>query len=162
MNEILRKLIKGFFHIIHKEIREEAVQGLVQFVKFCVVGLTNTLISYGLNVLTLLLLKPLGLTWDYIVGNIVAFVLSVLWSFYWNNRFVFTMQENKTRSVGKALVKTYIAYGFTGILLNNILSWLWISVLGISKFVAPLLNLVIALPINFLLNKLWAFKVEEK
>lgn len=162
MNEILRKLIKGFFHIIHKEISEEAVQGLVQFVKFCVVGLTNTLISYGLNVLTLLLLKPLGLTWDYIVGNIVAFVLSVLWSFYWNNRFVFTMQENKTRSVGKALVKTYIAYGFTGILLNNILSWLWISVLGISKFVAPLLNLVIALPINFLLNKLWAFKVEEK
>lgn len=162
MNEILRKLIKGFFHIIHKEISEEAVQGLVQFVKFCVVGLTNTLISYGLNVLTLLLLKPLGLTWDYIVGNIAAFVLSVLWSFYWNNRFVFTMQENKTRSVGKALAKTYIAYGFTGILLNNVLSWLWISVLGISKFVAPLLNLVIALPINFLLNKLWAFKVEEK
>ena len=58
--------------------------------------------------------------------------MSVLWSFYWNNKYVFTLENGKNRSLFKALLKTYISYGFTGIILNNILSWFWISVLSIS------------------------------
>ena len=122
---------------------------------------TNTVISYVLNVLVLLALKPLNVSWDFIAGNMVAFILSVLWSFYWNNRFVFTVQEGQHRSIWKALLKTYVAYGFTGIILNNILSWLWINVLDISKFIAPLINLVISVPVNFIINKMWAFKTEK-
>ena len=114
-----------------------------------------------LNVLVLLALKPLNVSWDFIVGNMVAFILSVLWSFYWNNRFVFTVQEGQHRSIWRALLKTYVAYGFTGIILNNILSWLWINVLDISKFIAPLINLIISVPVNFIINKMWAFKTEK-
>ena len=131
---------------------------LIQFVKFGVVGLSNTLISYAINVLVLLLLNPLHVTWDYIVGNLVSFILSVLWSFYWNNKFVFTVQDGEKRSIWRALLKTYVAYGFTGIVLNNILSWIWINYLLISKFVAPLINLIISVPLNFIINKFWAFK----
>ena len=122
---------------------------------------TNTVISYVLNVLVLLALKPLNVSWDFIAGNMVAFILSVLWSFYWNNRFVFTVQEGQHRSIWRALLKTYVAYGFTGIILNNILSWLWINVLDISKFIAPLINLIISVPVNFIINKMWAFKTEK-
>ncbi len=107
-----------------------------------------------LNVLVLLALKPLNVSWDFIVGNMVAFILSVLWSFYWNNRFVFTVQEGQHRSIWRSLLKTYVAYGFTGIILNNILSWLWINVLDISKFIAPLINLIISVPVNFIINKI--------
>ena len=56
-----------------------------------------------------------------------------------------------------ALFKTYVSYGFTGLILNNILSVLWVSVLHISKMLAPIINLVISIPINFFMNKLWAF-----
>ena len=88
----------------------------------------------------------------------IAFILSVLWSFYWNNKFVFTARDGQKRNLWQALIKTYIAYGFTGIILNNVLSHVWINVLGISKFVAPLINLIISVPLNFIINKLWAFK----
>lgn len=139
-------------------LSNEKKNTLVQFIKFGMVGISNTLISYGLNVLVLFLLSPFCLQWDWAAGNAVAFLLSVLWSFYWNNKYVFTLEDGKKRNWWKALLKTYISYGFTGIILNMALSYLWIEVFGISKYIAPLINLVISVPLNFLINKFWAFK----
>ena len=144
--------------VLHLSVLEKNWTGFMQFVKFGVIGLSNTLLSYILNVIVLLILAPFSVSWDFFAGNIVGFVLSVLWSFYWNNRFVFTVKEGEHRSVWKALLKTYLSYGFTGIILNNVLSWVWITQLGISKFIAPGINLLFSVPINFIMNKLWAFK----
>ena len=94
---------------------------------------------------------------DYIIANIISFLLSVLWSFYWNNKYVFKLNEGEQRSIWKALLKTYVSYGFTGIILNNILLVLWVRVIGINKMLAPIINLIINIPINFFMNKLWAF-----
>ena len=146
--------------VLHLSVLDKNWEGFMQFVKFGIIGLSNTVISYILNVAVLLILSPFSVTWDFFAGNMVGFLLSVLWSFYWNNRFVFTMQEGQRRSVWKALLKTYLAYGFTGIILNNILSWLWITKFGISKFIAPVINLIVSVPLNFIINKLWAFRAE--
>lgn len=146
--------------VLHLSVLNKNWEGFMQFVKFGIIGLSNTVISYILNVAVLLILSPFSVSWDFFAGNMVGFLLSVLWSFYWNNRFVFTMQEGQQRSVWKALLKTYLAYGFTGIILNNILSWLWITKFGISKFIAPVINLIVSVPLNFIINKLWAFRAE--
>ncbi len=149
------------FKILHKELTDEVKEGFLQFVKFGLVGVTNTVIGYVLNVGVLLLLAPQNVAWDYIAANIVSFVLSVLWSYMLNSIFVFKKEEGKERNPWKTLVKTYIAYGFTGIILNNVLSFVWINWFGVSKFIAPLINLIISIPVNFFMNKLWAFKSEE-
>ena len=158
LDERLKRLVTGFFGLFRVDLKGSTVDTLVQFIKFGIVGVSNTLISYGLNVLVLVLLKPYHLAWDYIAGNVVAFVLSVLWSFYWNNRFVFTKKDGEKGDLWRTLLRTYIAYGFTGIVLTNILSYVWINGLGISKFVAPLINLIISVPLNFIINKFWAFR----
>ena len=158
MDTKIEKLIKNIASIIHFSLSDSILHSLVQFVKFGLIGVTNTAISYVLNVLVLLILKPYGVAWDYIAGNLISFFLSVLWSFYWNNKYVFTLEEGRSRNIGKALLKTYISYGFTGIFLNNILSYLWIEKLGISKYIAPLINLIVSVPLNFLINKFWAFE----
>lgn len=160
INTILIKMVQFFFKMMRITLDEKKMDVFVQFIKFGIVGVSNTIISYILNVLVLLALKAANVSWDYIVGNLVAFVLSVLWSFYWNNRFVFTIGNGKKRSFWKALLKTYISYGFTGIILNNILSFIWIDKIGISKFIAPLINLIVSVPLNFIINKLWAFRSE--
>ncbi len=128
-----------------------------QFIKFGMVGVTNTVLSYLLNIGTLYLLRNQNLAYDYVIANVVAFAISVLWSFYWNNRLVFDTKKGKNEIL-RALCKTYISYSVTGIFLNNIFSFLWIDVLGFSKLIAPVLNIVFNVPINFLLNKYWAFK----
>ena len=134
---------------------------IVQFVKFGLVGISNSVISYSVNIIVLLGLKQFDLSLDYMFANIVAFFVSVLWSFYWNNRFVFTLEDGKKRNIGIALLKTYITYAFTGIILNNVLSYVWITIVGISKYMAPLINIIISVPINFLMNKCWAFKANN-
>ena len=146
--------------VLHLSFLDKNWEGFMQFVKFGIIGLSNTVISYILNVAVLLILSPFSVSWDFFAGNMVGFLLSVLWSFYWNNRFVFTVQEGQQRSVWRALLKTYLAYGFTGIILNNILSWLWITKFNISKFIAPVINLIVSVPLNFIINKLWAFRAE--
>lgn len=158
IEKIIYYICKVIAKILRKNKDESFVNSLVQFVKFGIVGVSNTVVSYVINVVVLLALKPMNVSWDYFVGNIVSFILSVLWSFYWNNKYVFSLEEGQSRSLWKTLLKTYISYGFTGIVLNNILSWIWVSVLGISKFIAPIINLLASVPINFLMNKLWAFR----
>ena len=130
----------------------------VQFIKFGLVGVSNTAVSYLLNILILFLLRDAAWEQDYLLANVVSFTLSVFWSFYWNNRFVFQENDGENRNIWKALGKSFLAYGFTGYILNNALSYVWISVFHISKYIAPLINVVISVPINFVMNKLWAFR----
>ena len=160
LDEIIRNIAVALLRIVHKDDQEKLLTSLVQFIKFGLVGITNTVLSYCINVLVLKLLQPYHLSWDYVAGNIISFILSVAWSFYWNNKYVFMQEEGQQRNKWQALLKTYVSYGFTGILLTNILSYIWIDVLGISKYVAPLINLIISIPLNFIINKLWAFKTK--
>lgn len=156
MNKLLDKLLNIFFNIF-KIKNKKTKEFITQFVKFGIVGFSNVIVSYGINVIALIVLKKYNLSYDYIIANMVAFILSVLWSFYWNNRFVFKEEDGK-RNLIKALLKTYVAYSFSCIILNNVLSWVWIEILGISKYIAPMINLIITIPVNFIMNKLWAFK----
>ncbi len=104
----------------------------------------------------------MGLASGLDAANLLAFFLSVLWSFCWNNRAVFTLKEGERRNPWKALLKAYASCGLTGIVLNNILSWLWIDVFDISKFIAPLINLTVSVPLNFVILKLWTFRGEHR
>lgn len=149
--------VELLFKIIKKDLTDKKRQTFKEFLQFGLVGVSNTIISYLLYVVTLLLVSKSGVKFDYIIANIVSWLLSVLWSFYWNNKFVFKKEEGEERNIWAALFKTYVSYGFTGLILNNILSVLWVSVLHISKMLAPIINLVISIPINFFMNKLWAF-----
>lgn len=149
--------VELLFKIIKKDLTDKKRQTFKEFLQFGLVGVSNTIISYLLYVVTLLLVSKSGVKFDYIIANIVSWLLSVLWSFYWNNKFVFKKEEGEKRNIWTALFKTYVSYGFTGLILNNILSVLWVSVLHISKMLAPIINLVISIPINFFMNKLWAF-----
>lgn len=162
IEKIVSVVVGGAFRLLKKDYTASVHEGLMQFVKFGIVGVSNTVISYILYTVTLLLLRALGLLpkIDYLVATVVAFVLSVLWSFYWNNKFVFTMKEGQSRNIWKALAKTYVSYSFTGLFLNSILMVLWVQIIGISEFVAPIVNLLISVPVNFLINKFWAFKAK--
>lgn len=157
IEKIYMFFVELLFKIIKKDLTDKKRQIFKEFLQFGLVGVSNTIISYLLYVVTLLLVSKSGVKFDYIIANIVSWLLSVLWSFYWNNKFVFKKEEGEKRNIWAALFKTYVSYGFTGLILNNILSVLWVSVLHISKMLAPIINLVISIPINFFMNKLWAF-----
>ena len=153
---IIEKIAKLVIFIplkkIGVDISEDQWDSLMQFVKFGIVGLSNTLISYVVYLLSMLM----GM--HYLVGNTLGFIFSVLNSFYWNNKYVFRESTGEKRSILKTLVKTFMAYAITGLILANILLIIWVDVLHIPKLFGPIINLIITIPLNFVINKLWAFK----
>ena len=149
---------------------------LVQFVKFGVVGFSNTAISYVIY--SALVYMKL----HYLVANVLAFSVSVLNSFFWNNKYVFKRRDNQERNLAKTLIKTYVSYAITGLALQSALLIVFVDVLHISKYLTPLLGLTktavadtddmskylaqllglaVTVPLNFVLNKKWAFKGKE-
>ena len=153
--KITRFVIGGIFKIFGREISDERFESFMQFVKFGLVGLSNTVISYVIYAV----LVYFGV--HYLLSSVISFVVSVLNSFFWNNKFVFTVEAGEKRTPWHALAKTFVAYSFTGLFLNNILLLLWIDVLHMSEYIAPIINMLISIPVNYLLNKFWAFKKVE-
>lgn len=129
----------------------------IQFIKFGIIGLSNTVIGYGIYVVSLYIFRRFGLfnNIDIYVAQFVMFVLSVLWSFYWNKKKVFIKSKE---SIFNSLVKTYITYGFTTFLLSEVLLVLWVRVFNINEYIAPLLSLIITVPLNFIIQKFWVFR----
>ena len=120
-----------------------------QFTKFGVVGISNTLISLAIYYVFVFINKEL-----YIVGNTAGFIVSVLNAYYWNNKYVFSKTD---KGNVRPLVKTFLAYGST-FLLGTAFLYLMINRWSVSEIIAPLINLLVTVPLNFLLNKFWAFK----
>lgn len=154
-------------------------KSLWQFIKFGLVGVSNTLVSQVIYMIC----NALGL--HYLASSIIGFALSVLWAFYWQNRFVFKEDKNAQKRVWwQVLLKTYCAYAFTGLFLNNVLLVVWIDLIKIESLtppltelvnglgiamsnhelavdIAPLLNIVINVPLNFVINKFWAYRQKK-
>lgn len=161
--KLIESIVRFFLiKVFRLKLSEEAFENFLQFIKFCMVGVTNTIIGYVIYVVVVFALRPCHVSWDYIAGNLMEYLLSVLWSFYLNEKFVFTLEEGQQRSKLRALLKSYATYGFTGIVLNNVFGYVWIRVFLLSKYIAPILSLIASVPINFLLSKLWAFRAKKK
>lgn len=124
---------------------------ILQFIKFGLVGVSNTLVAWICYYFFLWFDEDL-----YMVGSVIGTVVSIANAFFWNDKFVFKSDNNDWRSKLKRLGKTYVSYGGTS-LLGILLLWIEVRFLGISKVIAPPVNLLITIPLNFLMNKYWTF-----
>jgi len=119
-----------------------------QFVKFGIVGLSNTILS--LAIYYVLVFSQV----HYLIAHTIAFMVSVLNAYYWNRKYVFKQMDGNKY---KQLAKVYAAYGFT-FFLGMGLMFIIVDVIGISNLVAPIINLCVTVPLNFILNKYWSFR----
>lgn len=133
-------------------------ENIKQILMFLIVGCSNTLVGYLSYVFFLFILTKFSVLYDYFLANVLSFVLSIQWAYYFNKRFVFD-SVNKSMTLDRnQLLKTYITYCISGLFVNNILLYLFIDIIEVSKYIAPILNLFILVPFNFLINKFWVFK----
>lgn len=145
LNTIYTKDVKSI-------MKEKLKTTIIQFIKFGIIGFINTAISYAITN-----------TGYYVLGlheqlsNAIAFFITVFISFILNSKFVFH-EGSEQQSFWKALFKVYVSYSFTGLFLCALLIYIEESLLGIPHYIATLLNLVVTVPINFLLNKFWAYR----
>ena len=156
-------------------LQNEKLSSLIQFIKFGLVGVSNTAISYGIEmlcyyvlfkntkfigILNLLALRGISTDGNNVkigITTIIAFVVSVSNSYFWNNRYVFGSGKKSFSEHFKTYFKTFACYGITGLILSPIIKIL-LTKISVPFFIASLGALVITIPLNFVMNKFWAFK----
>lgn len=122
---------------------------VVQFVKFGIVGVSNTLITFAVYTL---LLKGFGV-W-YLAASAIGFVVGAVNGFLWNRRWTFRGH------VGDAL--TPVRWGIVqsaGLGLNLGLLYLFVHDAGLDKLLGQAFATVIVTVLTFIANRAWTFRV---
>jgi putative flippase GtrA len=122
---------------------------LVQFVKFGIVGVSNTLLAFTIYTV---LLKVFGV-W-YLGASAIGFVIGAVNGFLLNRRWTFAGH------VGDSL--TPVRWGIVqgcGLGLNLGLLYLFVDGAGIEKLLGQALATGIVTVITFLVNRAWTFRM---
>lgn len=165
---------------------KDKIKSLLQFIKFCIVGLSNTIICEGIYVVLLFF----GV--HYLAANIIGNLISILNAYYWSNKYVFKAEDGEQRVWWKVLLKTYATYGFSMVLSAGLLVF-WLEIVKLELYMGPILsllgnmgilnalskagivleakilseilaaaiNLIITIPLNYVINKYWAYRKEK-
>ena len=129
-------------------MKEVSLRKLVnQFAKFGFVGILNNLVF----MFCYYVLVYFGV--QYLISNTVSYIISIFNAYYFNRKFVFKSSKDGIN----VLLKTYLSYGITFII-STMSLYVMVNQIGISAYLAPIINLMITIPINFILNKYWTFK----
>ena len=119
-----------------------------QLIKFGIVGIGNNIIF--LSIYYLLLYFKI----NYQAANISGYLLSSIFGYLINKVWVF---NSKASPVNKSLSRYYIVYA-TAFLINLTCMYIFVEILKIPKALAPYFILIITIPYNFILSKLWVYR----
>ena len=153
IESLSKSIIRFFYRLFRRELTDQAWAVWWQFIGFAFVGVSNFLVHYAVYAFFITLLH-----WSAYTANFAAFLVSVLNAYFWNNRFVFKEEQEGERVWWKVLLKTYIMYAFSGLILTEILLYIEVEVLSLPELLGPVINLFITTPVNFLLSKFWAYR----
>ena len=122
---------------------------LVQFVKFAIVGVSNTVLAFAVYTV---LLKVFGV-W-YLAASAIGFVVGAVNGFLLNRRWTFAGH------VGDSL--TPVRWGVVqgcGLALNEGLLFVFVDGAGIEKLLGQACATIIVTVITFLVNRAWTFRM---
>lgn len=123
---------------------------LVQFLKFAMVGVSNTLITF---VVYTILVKVFGV-W-YIGASAIGFAVGAVNGFLLNRRWTFQGH------VGDAFtpLRWFVVQGL-GLLLNLLLVYLLVSDAGLDKLLGQACATVVVVVLTFFANRAWTFRMD--
>lgn len=129
--------------------KEDFIAFIKHIMMYGLAGLISTLVSFAIYYSIIWINDDL-----YILAYTICFFVGVLVSYFLQNKYVFKKTEKGHK---KALIKAYISYGATYIL-GTAAIFVMVEYFGIPSTIAPLFNIFITVPINYLLLKFWTFK----
>lgn len=124
----------------------------LQFLKFGVVGVSNTLIFFAVYTL---LLKAFGV-W-YVAASGIGFAVGAVNGFLWNRAWTFKGH------VGDALTPVrWFVVQTSGLLLNLGLVYLFVDGVGLGKLSGQAVTIVIVTVTTFFANRAWTFRAHDE
>ena len=119
-----------------------------QFIRFCIVGFSTTAVDFSIYLVLTRVAKL-----QYLLANLIAVLIAIIWSYYWNRRYTFKSKEKALKlQFSKFFVVSTIGLG-----LNELILFLLVN-FGLNDIFAKMCAVGIVLFWNFFINKFWTFK----
>lgn len=90
----------------------------------------------------------------YMISNVIAWIISVLFAYITNRKYVFVSSDD---SIIHELTKFVGARVSTGIM-DMVVMWLLVDVIHINSMIAKIISNVLVIISNYVLSKLFVFK----
>jgi putative flippase GtrA len=119
---------------------------LKTFLKFILVGVSNTLLNFLVFFITFRLLNIF-----YILSSVISFIFAFTNSYFWNKTWTFKKISNQYQ-----LPKFFIV-NILSLLINVIILFLAVEILNIHPLIGQIFGISSSLSINFLGNRYWVF-----
>lgn len=141
----MRRLVQSLRD--HPQIRRRP--SIAQFVKFSLVGASNTLIDFLLYALL-----TRAFHWHYLPANVFSFSVAATWSYTLNRRWTFRDRTSRIRrQYPKFFLVAVIGLGLTSLFLA-----VFIDLIGLHDLIAKAITVVLVTFWNFSANRTWTFR----
>lgn len=91
---------------------------------------------------------------NYVISNILSWILSVTFAFITNKIYVFKSKEDKMFT---ELMKFYLSR-LTSLLIELVIMYLMVDIFSINDMISKIIVQVIVIILNYILSKLFVFK----
>jgi putative flippase GtrA len=142
--------IKKIFDKLKIKISKDNLNLCVQIFKFVIVGGIATIIDF---IIYYICYNYIGL--NPLLANIISFSISVIYNFYASVKWVFDVDNSKNK---KVIFIEFIVFAVLGLLLSELLLFIFIDKCGLKKMISKILATIIVMVFNFITRKLFLEK----
>ena len=123
---------------------------LMRFVRFGVVGVSGTLIDFGVTWLC-----KEKLHWNKYLSNSIGFILAATNNYTWNRLWTFESQNSEIfREYG-----SFVLIALIGLGLNNFVTWLLHEKVHLNFYLSKLVAVGVVVIWNFSMNYVFTFRM---
>lgn len=98
---------------------------------------------------------------DYIISNIIAWIVGVLFAYFTNRGMVFQSQVSGTKNFLKEMTAFFGARLFS-LIVETVLLYVFVNWLLMNAFIAKLILAVVVVILNYIASKLFVFRKKDK
>lgn len=139
-----------------KDKLKELFEKYKDLIPYVIFGVLTTIVNYASY---WLFAHPLGC--GTVFSTAVAWLLSVLFAYVTNRRWVFHSTARGAKAVGKEFAAFLAARISTG-LLDMLVMYVFVDVLGWNDMIMKLASNVIVVILNYIFSKFFIFKKKEE
>lgn len=126
-----------------------------EFIDYAIFGVLTTIV----NIVVFFLLDTV-LNIPYLIANAIAIILSILFAFFTNKKYVF---KSKPPTFKVAFREFYLFVGFRLVsgLFDMLSMWILVDLLVMGTNLAKIVTQFIVVALNYLFSKFFVFKQDE-
>ncbi len=127
-----------------------------EIINYLIFGGLTTLVSIGTYALFTIVFKI-----DYLVSNVLSWIIAVLFAFITNKLFVFASKSRSKKQVSKEIV-SFFFFRIVSLGIEMIIMYVFVDLLSINDLITKVIAQVIVILSNYIFSKVFVFKNQIK